>query len=105
MIRTLFAALGRFLLFLCGLAFVTAVSLFVFGSFMLTWPILRLSPRDRKLRATVNFASAAMTMVTIFGEASAARALTEALEMAEREQVLDNPHDDPDGDAPEEGEH
>ena len=89
MIRALFSALGRFLLFLCTLAFVAAVSLFVFGSFILTWPILRLKPRDQKLRATVNFASAAMTMFTVFGEASARRALAEALELAEQEHVLD----------------
>lgn len=93
MIRSAFAALGRFILFIAGLALVVAISLFVFGSFVLTWPILRLSPRDRTLRATVNFASSAMTLFTVVGEKKATAALADALAMAADEDVF-NDHDD-----------
>lgn len=93
MIRKAFAALGRFILLLASLAFVAALSLFVFGTFLLTWPILRLSPRDRKLRATVNLASSAMTLFTVLGEAQATKALADALAMAADEDVL-NDYDD-----------
>ena len=47
-------------------AFLVAVSLFVIGSYILTWPLLRLSPRERRIRATVDFASSAMATLTAF---------------------------------------
>lgn len=94
MIRPAFAALGRFILLLASLVFVAALSIFALGTFILTWPILRLSPRDQKLRATTNFASAAMTLFTVLGQAKAEKALVDALAMAEREGVLDEADDE-----------
>lgn len=85
MIRATFALLGRILLLLAGVLFVAALSIFVFGTFILTWPILRLSPRDQKLRATTNFASSAMTLFTILGQAKAEKAMIDALSLADRD--------------------
>lgn len=43
-----------------SLTVITGVSLLLFGSYLLTWPVLRLSPRDRKIRALVDLSSAAL---------------------------------------------
>lgn len=66
MIRALFKALGSLALAAAGLAFLTAVSLLVLGSFIATWPILRLSPRERRLRASVELAAAGLTLLSTF---------------------------------------
>lgn len=94
MIRAAFAALGRILLLLATLVFVAALSIFVAGTFILTWPVLRLNPRDRKLKATMNLASSAMTLFTVLGEAKARDALVEALDLAAREGVMDDELDE-----------
>ena len=70
MIATMFRGIGRVALLLASMAFLAGVSLFVFGSFLLTWPLLRLSPRDRRVKAGVDFASSAMTLLTVFSERS-----------------------------------
>lgn len=62
----LFSALGRFALLLATAAFLTAVSLFLVGAFLSTWPILRKSPRDARIRATADLASAAVTAIAAF---------------------------------------
>lgn len=85
MIRTLFKGLGRFALTLATMAFLAAVSLFVLGGFLLTWPILRLSPRDRKIKATMDLAQSAMTMLTVFSQDSVEKMMAEALEEPEPE--------------------
>lgn len=43
--------LGKTILSLALLAFVAAVSLFVVGSYIVTWPVLRLPPKSRKRAA------------------------------------------------------
>lgn len=88
MIQTMFRAAGRIALWLATMAFLCAASLFVIGSYLLTWPLLRLSPRERRVRAIVDFASSAMAVATAFGEANARKALVNALELAEREEIL-----------------
>lgn len=90
MISKLFRLAGRFALLLVTMAFLTAVALFVIGGFLLTWPLLRLSPRDRKIKATADFATAGMTLLTAFSDSKIKAAVTEAFDDAESV-------DDPDG--------
>lgn len=85
MIRGLIAGVGKILLLLATLAFVIFLSLFVATSFFLTWPILRLSPRDRKIKAMMNLAQSVMTALSVFSEDNVKRMMAEALEETEEE--------------------
>lgn len=67
MIRGFSKFVGKFALLSAGMAFLTAVSLFLLGSFLLTWPVLRMTPRDRRVRAAVDLLSAGMTAMQVFG--------------------------------------
>lgn len=78
MISAMFRTIGRLALWLASMAFLTGVSLFVIGSFLLTWPLLRLSPRDKRIRAGVDFASSAMTLLTTFSDRSVEAMLTQS---------------------------
>lgn len=49
-LKAFFATLGKLALLVACAAFLTAVALFVFGGFLSTYPITRVSPRDRRLR-------------------------------------------------------
>lgn len=49
-LRAYFATLGRLALLLATMAFLTAAGLLVLGGFLSTYPILRVSPRDRRLK-------------------------------------------------------
>lgn len=68
MIRGMFKGLGKLALWAATAAFLTAVSLFVFGSFLTTYPILRLSPRDKRIRVTSDLAVAAMAAIQTFSQ-------------------------------------
>lgn len=68
MIKALARGLAGFALLAAGLAFVTAVSLLLLGSFIATWPIMRRSPRDRKVRAMVDLASSVMVALSAFAD-------------------------------------
>ena len=57
---------GRAFLSLAGLAFLVGVSLFLFGSYLLTWPMLRLPPRERRMQAAVQLGSAVMGAMMAF---------------------------------------
>lgn len=69
MIRALFRALGNLALLAVSMALLSAVSLLLFGSFLLTWPILRKSPKEKRLQATVQLASAVLTTVQAYASA------------------------------------
>lgn len=43
-----------------------SVTLFLLGTYFLTWPILRKSPKARKLQSTVNLASALVETLTVY---------------------------------------
>lgn len=60
--------IAKFALFLATMAFLTAVSLFLVCSFCLTWPIMRKSPRERRIRAVAETAAAMTSMVQIFAQ-------------------------------------
>lgn len=77
MIRALFKGAGRIALWLATMAFLSAVGLFVVGSFLLMWPILRMSPREKRIKATMDFASAGMTMLTAFSDAGIKKMIAE----------------------------
>ena len=57
---------GRAFLGLAGVAFLVGVSLFLFGSYLLTWPVLRLPPRERRMQAAVQLGSAVMGAMMAF---------------------------------------
>lgn len=63
---TILRGLGRWGVILATTAALTVASLFVFGSFLITWPILRMSPRDRRLRVTADLVSQIMTTVAVY---------------------------------------
>lgn len=57
---------GRFALFLAVMSFLTCVSLFVGGAYLATWPVLRISPRNRRLQSLVGLATAIVTVVRAY---------------------------------------
>jgi hypothetical protein len=73
-IRSGIAALGRLALFLAGAAFLAALSLLVLGSWLVAFPILRKSPRERRRRAAVDLASNALQLLMTFQGSMAERA-------------------------------
>ena len=60
MIASIARALGKLMLLLVSTTFVIGVSLLLFGSYLLTWPVLRLSPNNRKIRSMVDLSAAAL---------------------------------------------
>lgn len=80
MFSSLFKGVGKLFLFLAAMAFLALVSVFVIGSFILTWPILRMSPRDRRIKSSMDFASSGMTMLTAFTDGSIRKAVADAME-------------------------
>jgi hypothetical protein len=63
--RRLASFFGGIIVFLLGCVILTGLSLFIVGAFCVTWPVLRLSPRDAKLRAGMDAALALATLVTV----------------------------------------
>jgi hypothetical protein len=59
-VAALARATGKLAFLLVSLTVITGVSLLLFGSYILTWPVLRLSPTNRKVKAMVELAGAAM---------------------------------------------
>jgi len=53
-------ATGKLAFLLVSLTVITGVSLLLFGSYILTWPVLRLSPTNRKVKAMVDLSGAAL---------------------------------------------
>ena len=60
MVAALARATGKFAFLLVSLTVITGVSLLLFGSYILTWPVLRLSPANRKVKAMVDLTAAVM---------------------------------------------
>lgn len=63
---SIFAAIGRLLLLLASAAFITFLSLFVIGAYLATWPVLRLSPKDRRITALTGLGTAVLTAVRAY---------------------------------------
>ncbi len=64
--KAMLKGLATFAFWAATLAFLTGVSLFLLGSFIATWPIMRKSPRNRRIKASMDLAAAAMTALTAF---------------------------------------
>ena len=64
MVAALARATGKMAFLLVSLTVITGVSLLLFGSYVLTWPVLRLSPGNRKVRAMVDLMGAAMAALS-----------------------------------------
>lgn len=59
-------ALGGFVLLLATMAFIAFASLFVIGSYLTLWPVLRLSPRGQRKQAIVNLLVSVMGIAQAF---------------------------------------
>lgn len=80
----LLGIVGRFALFLASMAFLTAVSFFVIGAYVASWPITRISPRNRRMQSVVGLAVAGVTVARAWGlEDRFMEAATEATEATE----------------------
>lgn len=53
-----FALMGKFALFIAGMAILTAMSLLMLGVYLASWPIMRVSPRNRKMTSLMGLAVA-----------------------------------------------
>jgi cytochrome c oxidase assembly factor CtaG len=84
MIKSMFRGAGQVALWAATMAFLAGVSLLLVGSFLLTWPILRKSPRDRRIKATMDFAAAGLTLMTVFSD-SKIKKLAEELASSEND--------------------
>lgn len=62
----LFALLGRMVLFLAACAWIAAVSLFVVGAWLVSWPIMRMNPRSQRVQALIMGAVALSTLLRVF---------------------------------------
>lgn len=56
---------GSIILFLLGATICTVLSLFVIGAFCVSYPVLRLKPRDAKLKAVMDLLLAIATAVQV----------------------------------------
>lgn len=63
----MFTLVGKFALFLAAMALLTGVSFFVVGAYVMSWPILRVSPRSRRMQALMGLAIAAVTAARAYG--------------------------------------
>jgi hypothetical protein len=69
---------GGILVFLLGATVCTVLAIFVLGSFCVTYPVLRLKPRDAKLKAIMDLLFAIGTAVSVL-KPSEIEEVTEAM--------------------------
>lgn len=91
MTRGLFRALGSLALLLACTAGLVALSCLLFGSFLISYPALRKSPRERRLRASADLAAAGLQLLQTFTPPAviAARLHDQAAELEEAPEVPD----------------
>jgi cytochrome c oxidase assembly factor CtaG len=63
MFRFLARGLGRMAILAATAALLTGVSLLVGGAFLMTWPLLRKSPREQRLQAATEMAAAGLVLL------------------------------------------
>lgn len=78
MTRRLIALVAKVALGLVGMALLTAAALFVVGAYAATWPILRLPPRQKQLRAGLDLAVALAGAVAAFKGGELEKVLADA---------------------------
>lgn len=79
MIKNMFRGAGRIALWAATMAFLAAVSLLLAGSWLLTYPVLRKSPRDRKIKASMEFVSSGIALLTAFSDESVRKMMEERI--------------------------
>ena len=63
MFRSAARGLGRFAGIMATAALLTSLSLFIVSAYLMTWPILRKSPREQRLAAATQLATASMSFL------------------------------------------
>jgi cytochrome c oxidase assembly factor CtaG len=58
--------IGKAFVLLASMALLTGVSLFIIGAYMISWPILRQSPRTRRKQAASQLAVSLFTLAQAF---------------------------------------
>lgn len=98
----MFAFAGKFALFIAVMALLTGVSLFVGGAYLASWPIMRVSPRNRRVQALMGLAIAVMATARAFDLDKLVQApeedpesATDDTEAADRKADDESPDDDP----------
>lgn len=71
MIGGLFKGLASLALWAAGAAFITGVTLLLVGSWLATWPLLRMSPRDRRVRAALDLVASGVALAGAFQKSGA----------------------------------
>lgn len=64
--RTIASLFGKLILLIAAMAFITGASLFVVGGYLATWPIMRASPRGRRVQAVSALALAVLALARAF---------------------------------------
>lgn len=65
--KLIFGFIGKSFLFLFALTIVSAMTFFVVGTYAMSYPIMRLSPRDRRVKAVIDLGVACMTTIRAYG--------------------------------------
>lgn len=63
----LLTLVGKFALFLAAMALLTGVSFFVVGAYLMSWPIMRVSARGRRMQAIMGLGVAVVTAARAYG--------------------------------------
>lgn len=63
----LFTLMGKFALFIAGMAALTLMFLFVGGGYLITLPVMKMSPRNRRLTALIGAGTALITLARAYG--------------------------------------
>jgi hypothetical protein len=90
MIRSMFRGAGRIALWAATMAFLAGVSLLLAGSWLLTYPVLRKSPRERRLKASMDFVSSGIALLTAFSDESVRKIMEKESEVSEDENDGDS---------------
>jgi hypothetical protein len=61
------AFVGKILVFLASMAFITGLSLFIVGGYCMTYPVTRMSPRSARTRALVDLFVSLMALGNAYG--------------------------------------
>ena len=61
-------AFGGVILILASMAILTGLSLFVVGGFLTTWPIMRMSPQNRRVKSVMDLAVSLMALARAYGK-------------------------------------
>lgn len=75
---------GRLILGIAGFSLMTGMMLFMVGAYLVTMPLMRLSPKERRMRAAMDMAAAVFGMIRSYAPVESG------------DEELDESHDLPD---------